>query len=143
MHLEKMISNFETVIDFAKRNGNASGFVFVDDLQATVDFLKQQMPKVMTYGEVKMAGESNEYEFYDDKIRFVWLEIRDKKIHLVRPVYDYHPELGDEGYYDSVLIDYVGCNFDEQFFENEYCKTWRCWTKCPTEEQRKAAKWDD
>lgn len=25
---------------------------------------------------------------------------------------------------------------------DDYGKTWRCWTKCPTEEQRKAVKWE-
>lgn len=29
------------------------------------------------------------------------------------------------------------------FAEDEYGKTWRCWSRRPTDEERKAAKWDD
>ena len=28
------------------------------------------------------------------------------------------------------------------FVETEYGKTWRCWSRKPTDEERKAAKWD-
>lgn len=45
MQLEDLISNFETVIDWAKRNDNVAGFVFIDYLQAAIDYIKQQNVK--------------------------------------------------------------------------------------------------
>ena len=55
----------------------------------------------------------------------------------------------------AVIVDSTG-NFEESIIRNlyddsgkfygrvskEYGKTWRCWNKRPTDEQRKAAKWE-
>lgn len=141
MQLTKMIDDFENVMNVAEHNGK---FVFIDYgyLKDTVDFLKQQLPRVMTYDEVKAAGKSNKYEHLDDRIIFIWLEIRGGKIVLVRPEYSYYHEW-DNDYKHCILLDFVNFKFDELFWEKDYGKAWRCWTKRPTKEQRKAAKWDD
>lgn len=40
----------------------------------------------------------------------------------------------------------IFCTHEEpeiMFKRNYYGKTWRCWSRRPTEEERKAARWDD
>lgn len=143
MQLENVISRFETVIDFAKRNGNTSGFVFVDDLQAAVDYIKQQIPKIMTYDEVKEIAKSN-LDAYIDETKLVWLEeMQQDCCNIVRTYYSYHPEWGDNEYQDSVTAVFIGSDYNERYFQKEYGKTWRCWTKRPTEEQREATLWEN
>lgn len=142
MWLEKMISDFESVMNVAESNGK---FVFIDYdyLKDVVDFIKAQMPQVMTYNEVKAAGSFNNDEYDNDKEIFIWLEEKKGVIYFALPRYNDHPEWGDDEYQDSVSMAFIGSDLDERFWPKDYGKTWRCWTKCPTKEQREAVKWDD
>ena len=88
--------------------------------------LKEQEPRVLTLDDVCGGGEC-------------WIE------------YKY----GGCGYADVYLSDHhdgtaqvyrcrpVGDTKPETVWLNDYGKFWRGWTSRPTEEQRKAVKWDD
>lgn len=41
------------------------------------------------------------------------------------------------------IVPYQGQSDTKNFSWNTYGKEWRCWSKCPTEEQRKEKRWDD
>ena len=85
-------------------------------------FLKSDEPRVLTLDGVCGGGEC-------------WIE------------YKY----GGCGYADVYLSDHLDgtaqvyrChNSPETVWLNDYGKYWRGWTYCPTEEQRKAVKWDE
>lgn len=63
----------------------------------------------------------------------------------------YVVEFREEGYVTRCLIDRIGsvvvaawnCEAIDLLFERDYGKTWRCWPRRPTEEERKAAEWDE
>ena len=101
----------------------------IEAFYLAVKALEAQEPRVLTLEEVESSDNS------------VWLE---KEILGWEPI--------------SVLVDKVGKYLDTFIasgglsFQGEksnghgygdYGETWRCWTSCPTDEQRKAVKWDD
>jgi hypothetical protein len=62
----------------------------------------------------------------------------------------YVVEFKEDGYVTRCIIDQMGsvvvaawnCEAIGLLIEHDYGKTWRCWPRRPTEEGRKAAKWD-
>ena len=63
----------------------------------------------------------------------------------------YVVEFKEDGYVTRCIIDQMGsvvvaawnCEAIDLMLEHDYGKTWRCWPRRPTEEERKAAEWDD
>ena len=82
--------------------------------------LKAQEPRVITLEEIPYAV-------------FGWMEVFDQIIPCI---------LGDVDIDDTVEFSNIedGHNY---MCASDYGKTWRVWTAEPTEEQRRAAKWDD
>lgn len=86
------------------------------------DALREQEPRVMTLEEIRM------HEVY-------WAE--QENVSRPWPIAMHH--IRNAGLLDGpVYQDYMGDNYNTK----EYGKAWRCWTARPTDEQRKAVKWD-
>lgn len=88
--------------------------------------IQPEAPKVMTLEEVKEAKGND-----------LFLEIS--------------TSADDEPYITAATLDGVGLkgvtfyhsSFDFKAYNKKSLYGWRCWTTRPTDEQRKAAKWDD
>lgn len=100
--------------------------------ESILTLLKAQEPRVMDAEEVARLTE----EIY----QWLWIEeiqnITWNLYCLQAFVYSKHPDTGEfyifaNGYRDIVKLE-----------GDEYGKTWRCWTSRPTDEQRKAVKWN-
>lgn len=89
--------------------------------------LKEQEPRVMTVDEVR------------DCVDYVWSEIftpMNERRCLI-----YCPIGQNQGYSEMAdLHEDSGQSWARRW--DNYGKTWRCWTSRPTEEQRKAVKWE-
>ncbi len=96
-----------------------------DGIPDVLALLREQEPRVLTLEEVR---DEAEYMFLE-KRSATWSDLFGCAIR------------GDwDGYGMDLLLgedDYI-----RGMWEN-YGKTWRCWTARPTDEQRKAVKWDD
>lgn len=95
--------------------------------------LKEQEARVMDVEEVaRLTEEIYQWLWIEEIQNITW------NLHCLRAfVYSKHPDTGEfyilaNGYRDIVKLE-----------GDEYGKTWRCWTARPTEEQRKAAQWDE
>lgn len=93
--------------------------------------LREQEPRVMTLDEVRRNHEWA-----------VWIECNSSKTQNIGQY------SGKVSWYNKRLSDwerFLTIGSDEYLFRESdgYGKTWRCWTARPTEEQRKAAKWDE
>ena len=102
--------------------------------------LTAQQPRVLTLEEMKSLSTANDEALSDMDMTFVWLEEADGHLNITRPTYGFNPEWGNE--YDSFYVYYIGTDIGSRWQSCDYGKTWRCWTARPTDEQRKAAKWD-
>ena len=69
-------------------------------------------------------------------VEVAWLECRDKQEVQAGLWFKRINEGEDDGIIIHVLDGFEGLR------TAVYGKTWRCWTERPTEEQRKAVKWD-
>lgn len=110
---------------------------FICDFQRicrdTLALLKEQEARVMDAEEVaRLTEETYQWLWIEEIQNITW------NLHCLRAfVYSKHPDTGEfyilaNGYRDIVKLE-----------SDEYGKTWRCWSARPTEEQRKAVKWDD
>jgi len=98
----------------------------------TIELLKEQKPRLLTFEEVKkhfhipgeLLSDIKKYVDFKNDIEPLYLEcnIEDEWVVHWR-TYD-------------IIIPYLDT------WEKDYGKTWRCWTKKPTEEQKRAVKWD-
>lgn len=88
-----------------------------------LELLKAQEPRVLTRKEVQ-----------NDCPDYVYLETSTGRLECC---------IKDEGESDKRVGDFV-YELDEFFIKawKDYGKTWRCWSNRPTEEQRKAVKWE-
>ena len=89
--------------------------------------LKDNEPRVLTLEEVKKLQSIRDGA--------IWMEIFGNGLFPALPEFS-----------NKSLTFFVAILFDgyRSVFENDwYGKTWRCWSAKPTEEQRKAVKWDD
>ena len=95
-------------------------FDFRDEVREAVSIIRLHIPSVMTIDEIRSRTD-----------QFAcWMQWKDGSLFLavVRP-------RGD-------MIDYVGINNAFVFFPEQYGKEVVIWTGKPTEEQRRAVKWD-
>lgn len=106
-----------------------SSFLAADALA----LLKEQEARVMDAEEVARLTE----EIY----QWLWIEeipTTTWNLYCLRTfVYSKHPDTGEFyilaiGYRDTVKLE-----------GDEYGKTWRCWTSCPTPEQMRGTKWEE
>ncbi len=98
-----------------------------------IALLREQEARVMDAEEVaRLTEETYQWLWIEEIQNITW------NLHCLRAfVYSKHPDTGEfyilaNGYRDIVKLE-----------GDEYGKTWRCWTSRPTEEQRKAVKWND
>lgn len=93
-------------------------------VQYALAILKAHEPRVMTLEEVKMLD--SDY-YYLESMRSPGKELRE----IV-------------GAYGLTCVTWPSITWARQTMgDSGYGKTWRCWTARPTEEQRKAVKWDE
>lgn len=95
--------------------------------------LKEQEARVMDAEEVA--------RFTEEIYQWLWIEeiqTTTWNLYCLRTfVYSKHPDTGEFyilaiGYRDTVKLE-----------GDEYGKTWRCWTSCPTPEQMRETKWEE
>ena len=94
-------------------------------LKADMTYLKEQEPRVLTLEELRSL---------DGTDHFVWLEDNGEYA-----LYDCYAEV--TAYRNNVELNIFGSEVEFEPDNEEYGKTWRCWSARPTEEQRKAVKW--
>ena len=92
--------------------------------------LKAQEPRVMNVAEVT-ALEAGTVLWVEEHQGVTW-----NLFPLEIDVSSIHPDTGTNYLF---FITYHGC---KKFECEEYNRTWRCWTKRPTDEQRKATPWE-
>ena len=95
--------------------------------------LQEQEPRVMDAEEVaRLTEEIYQWLWIEEIQNITW------NLYCLRAfVYSKHPDTGEfyilaNGYRDMVKLE-----------GNEYGKTWRCWTSCPTPEQMRGTKWEE
>jgi hypothetical protein len=99
-------------------------------LDMAMELLKAQEPMVMTLEEVK----NSEVLYFED-----FTDISDGVKPIIRPAINIEVKNGGIVMLDSEMWD-DGFTFST---DEEYGKTWRCWTSRPTDEQRKETQWSE
>lgn len=98
------------------------GHVLMADALA---LLKEQEPRVLTLEEIRSGT-----------MEVAWIEDADKAEVIPGIWFRLSNEGGDEAVDIHIRDGFVGARLEV------YGKLWRCWTSRPTDEQRKAVKWD-
>ena len=97
----------------------------IEAFELAVKALEEQEPRVLTLEELRSL---------DGTDHFVWLEDNGEY-----ELYDCYAEV--TAYRNNVELNIFGSEVEFEPDNEEYGKTWRCWSARPTEEQRKAVKW--
>lgn len=118
-------------------HGNGFGCETIMQRDA-LSLLKAQQPRVMTLEEVFEKSKHIDdcfvfVEYYSDDLE------RDDKPDL-EPCFIHNEKSYFEKDYHIVSVFRGGARMC--FLQSYYGETWRCWTSRPTDEQRKAAKWE-
>ena len=96
-----------------------------------LELLKAHEARVMTLEQLLDKQE------FSENTRPVWFEYVHGNVKAVVLLYTEYRE--DE---DTVTMIGTGAYVQESWIQGKYGKTWRCWTTRPTDEQRKAVKWE-
>ena len=96
---------------------------YIRQLEAWVAELEKPL-EPMTWEEAMMD------DFY--------LEMRDGS-YLDNALNEFSVDMPDDGHIIMTVHNYDGLRLER----DDYGKTWRCWSRRPTELERKAAKWDE
>lgn len=129
--LECLITN-ETPCEGCPYNG--SGYCMKNIAKDARELLKEQEPRVMTLEEV-IDHYSLPPVFVDD------LNMQEDYMEDISPLYFDFPD-----HDDPWTVHWRGYHAVRKYLDDwkaSYGKKWICWTKKPTEEQRKAVKWID
>ena len=94
-------------------------------LRDALSLLKEQEPRVLTVEEIRSGA-----------VEVAWIEDADKPGVIPGIWFRLSNEGEDEAVDIHIRDGFVGARLEV------YGKLWRCWTARPTEEQRKAVKWD-
>lgn len=123
---EKVIKGLEDIREDYENMRCKVSMAIIDD---AIALLKAQEPRVMTLEEVQSSNEALTLE----KRRTVCYGL-ELVLHVAELDYAEPPveKFGIAGYEETIA-----------FRDDEYGKTWRCWTSRPTDEQREAVKWND
>ena len=97
----------------------------IEAFELAVKALEEQEPRMLTLEELRSL---------DGTDHFVWLEDNGEYA-----LYDCYAEV--TAYRNNVELNIFGSEVEFEPDNEEYGKTWRCWSARPTEEQRKAVKW--
>ena len=132
--LEKVIKGLEETADdlrawqtMADKADRGQLIAMENRVNDAIELLKAQEPRMMTLEEIK--------DYNGECLCWLeWIFAKDDPTMFYAAVVRHRP--------NTDVIDYIGFNHSLGFRENEYNKTVRCWTSRPTEEQRKAVKWD-
>lgn len=111
--------------------------LFTKILPDVLSLLKEQEARVMALDEIKKDGSS-----------FVWAEIHSPHVQKMALIYCTVKQF--EGWHESYLLSEESGvkwgrdaeDYNRDLFQGIH-SGWRCWTARPTEEQRKAAAWDE
>ena len=119
--IKDVIKHFNDCIDYANESGDSLVFTLVSKLKDAIQFLSEELPRVLTLDEAYTAD-------------FVWYESRsvyNSNFGTVR--------IGDTR--QSVRIRRL-CGSYAYEDKRDYGSTWRCWNKKPSDEEMKAVKWN-
>lgn len=101
--------------------------VSVPMLRGALELLKAQEPRVLTLEELRSL---------DGTDHFVWLEDNGEY-----ELYDCYAEVTT--YQNNVELNTFGREVEFEPDNEEYGKTWRCWSVKPSNEKREAVPWQD
>lgn len=121
---EKVINGLEQFIsDFRPFVGNKADWQRVDD---ALELLKAQEPRVLTLNELRALYDTD---------HFVWVEDNGDD-----DCFDGYAEV--DIYKEKVELFEFGNEVQWEPDNDNYGKTWRCWSSRPTDEQREVAPWE-
>ena len=103
-----------------------------DTVANAIFLLKEKEPLVMTIEDVR-----------EDHDRIVWIEFMACQSLIIG---QYRGQVYWHNGLDGKWERFVTMSFADEYWYGEsdkYGKKWRCWTSRPSDEQRKAVKWDD
>ena len=101
-------------------------FDYCDEIRAAIAFLKEQEPRVMTKSEA-ISYPEKQNAFSDSDKAPLYVEYKKPQPYFVK----------------WVTADSVYSWMNDIELSLDYGKEYRFWTSRPTDEQRKAVKWDD
>lgn len=130
---DKVISRLQIIRTWAEVGKNYNGIQGDDCLRDVVNWiddalvlLKEQEPRVLTLEELRSL---------DGTDHFVWLEDNGEY-----DLYDCYAEVTT--YQNNVELNTFGREVEFEPDNEEYGKTWRCWSARPSDTQRRAVMWD-
>ena len=133
---EKVIKGLECCINDTNRIPNCENCPYADGTcdklnemhRDALELLKAQEARVLTLEEVDEYSEPEE-KYSESEKQTVYAE--------------YSNETNRPWAWRWLTVDMLHSWLDNWEMRIVYGKDWRCWTSRPTEEQRKAAKWDE
>ena len=136
--LEKVLKDLDTLIDYWDDVDRFEEHVYGANILNTLtdartwieDTLKAQQPRVLTLEEVKDALDT-----------VVWVDR--PKFHNLSSEYALITAYSREFEYIELQYPFNAKDYRERSDYKTYNKAWRCWSARPTDEQRKAVKWDE
>ena len=120
---EKLKARFEELK--ASMEVGLFGTVGMDEVEAVLELIRETEPMVLTVEEIRSGT-----------VEVAWIEDADKAEVIPGIWFRLSNEGGDEAVDIHIRDGFVGARLAV------YGRLWRCWTSHPTEEQRKAVKWD-
>ena len=130
---EKYIEVLSKTVKAVKElNDDAPIKISLECVEDILELLKEQKPRVMTLEEVLAMK-------FDD---VVYVEVVPTHAVLSAIVLDVIPKLPEIGIGVVQFRQAPTWNGINNADLSYYSKTWRCWTSRPTDEQRKAVKWE-
>lgn len=123
MNRKEIIKNLEYLISY---DCTGTQYDCKDEIQGAIDLLRSQEPRVLTPEEIRSGA-----------VEVAWVEDRDKAEVIPGIWFRLSNEGEDEAVDIHIRDGFVGARLAV------YGKLWRCWTAKPSDEQRKAVKWND
>ena len=102
-------------------------FDYADEIEAAIALLKEQEPRVLTLDELRALYNT---------VHFVWVEDNGDD-----NCFDGYAEV--DVYKEKVELFEFGNEVQWEPDNDNYGKTWRCWSSRPTDEQMEATPWTE
>ena len=131
--MEKVITALEKALAISEAVDSGYIWITVGEGRKALELLKEQEPRVLTLEEV-IDHYSLPPVFVDD------LNAQEDYMQDITPLYFDFPSD------DSWAVHWRGYQSIRKYIDDwkaSYGQKWRCWTSRPTDDQRKAVKWDD
>lgn len=103
--------------------------VFQPLMRDALEALKAQEPRVMTLEEIEDALDT-----------VVWVE--EPQVENLADRYGLLEAYSHKAGFVDIFFGFSDPPVTDRYYYSDYGKTWRCWAYRPTDEQRKAVKWD-